>query len=91
MNDTFLGMVKKGEFKPFGSKIGLRLTSIQMQEARPPESGELNLDKYEGSAIMVSGKNSGGWVYSTQIVDHAGPILTSVAQRVLGKYKKEGQ
>ena len=80
-NSAVLGIVKDGKFQllwPEKSMLGsVRLTDIQMQEARSPESGELNLSKYEGQAIMVSGHGGGGgWVYDARIVDAAGPILT---------------
>ena len=80
-NSALLGCVEDGKFQllwPEKSMLGsVRLTDIQMQEARSPESGELNLSKYEGQAIMVSGHGGGGgWVYDARIVDAAGPILT---------------
>ena len=80
-NSMILGIVKGGKFQPLWPEKtvldSVRLTEIQMQEARSPESGELNLTKYEGQAVMVSGNGGGGgWVYDARIVDAAGPILT---------------
>lgn len=49
-----------------------------MQEARPPESTELDLTEYEGKAIMVRGHSSGEWIYSAEVIDQARPILTAV-------------
>jgi hypothetical protein len=60
------------------------LTRIQMQEARPPETEELNLTEYEGQAILVRGHDGGGWIYSAEVIDQAGPILTAVVQHVFG-------
>ena len=79
-NSKILGIVKSGEFIPVWPEKSVvdfvRLTKIQMQEARSPESGELDLSKYEGQAIMVNGNGGGGgWVYNARIVDAAGPIL----------------
>jgi hypothetical protein len=86
--DQVLGIVENGRFKRLepGGPLGdfLRLTSIQRQEARPPESGEVNLTEYEGKAIMVSGYVDSGWVYSAAVIDEAGPILTAVVQKVFG-------
>lgn len=63
-NNQFLGIVQGGQFQmlaPYSPSGGLvRLTSVQMQEARPPESAELNLTEYEGKAIMVQGYDGGG-------------------------------
>ncbi len=91
-NTHILGVVQDGKFVFLNPVEELnqtaRLTSIQMQEARSPESGELNLNKFEGKAIMVQGHNGGGWIYSAKIVDKAGPILTAVAKRVFRKRRK---
>ena len=82
----FLCMVENGQVvvvDPCFSPLGVvRLTSIPMYAAQPPVSGELDLTKYEGSAIMVSGFDGGGWIYSAEVVDHAGPILTAVVRRL---------
>ena len=88
-NDQFLGIVQNGAFqclvphRPSGGSV--RLTRIQMQEARPPESGELDLTEYEGQAIMVRGHDDGGWIYAAEVIDQAGPILTMVVQQVFGQ------
>ena len=89
-NDQFLGTVKNGAFQllvaphhPSGGSV--RLTRIQMQTAQPPESEELNLNEYEGKAIMVRGHDGGGWIYSAEVVDQAGPILTAVVQQLFGQ------
>jgi hypothetical protein len=88
--DLIIGIVRGGEFHPLESRQSLlgpvKLTSIRMMEARSPESGELRLEDYEGSVIMVWTKGSGGgWLYDARIVDQAGPILTAVALRVFGQ------
>lgn len=84
--DEILGVVKNGQFKRLesGQPLGdfLRLTSIQRQEARPPESGELDLVEYEGKAIMVTGYIDSSWVYEASVEDVAGPILTTVVRKV---------
>lgn len=88
--EEFLGIIRNGKFIPLNPEStsdDLRFTSIQMQEARPPESGELDLNKYEGKTIMVQGHNGGGWIYSAKIIDKAGPILTSLAEKVFGMRK----
>lgn len=56
-----------------------------MQESVPPETEELNLTEYEGKAIMARGHNSGGWIYSAEVIDQADPILTAVVQQVFGQ------
>jgi hypothetical protein len=90
--DLFLGIVQNRQFHPLGSKFPLgssiRLTHIQMQTAMSPESGELDLTQYEGSAIMVQGHSGGGWIYTAQIIDKAGPILTAVVKRVFGPHSQ---
>ncbi len=86
INDQFLGIVQGGRFQILAPDHAagnvVRLTGIQMQEAQPPEAKEIDLTKYEGSVVMVGGHFGGGWIYSAQIVEQAGPILSTVVTRV---------
>jgi len=89
-NDRFLGIVENGEYallapSPGPIDVPIRLAGISMQESVPPESKELDLTEYEGSAVMVRGHDSGGWIYSAEVIDQAGPILTAVVQQVFGQ------
>jgi len=88
-NDLFLDVVQNGQFQcltPTPARTGLvGLTRIPMQAAQPPESAEINLNEYGGSAVMVRGHNGGGWIYSAEVVDKAGPILTAVFQQVFSQ------
>jgi hypothetical protein len=83
---TFIGMVKEGKFRRLVPKqpmpLPIRLTTIQMQEARPVESGELDLSPYEGKAIMVTGHDGGNWIYRAAVLDSGGPLLTVITQKV---------
>jgi hypothetical protein len=84
---TILGVVRDGGFvhlEPADVKDS-QLTNIAMQEAMGPEGGELDLSPYEGNAIVVRGYDSGGWIYSPEPIDEAGPILTAVVLRVFGQ------
>ena len=88
--EDMLGIVREGKFYPVAIEdevaLPVRLTAIQMQQAIAPEAGELHLARYEGSAIMVQGHGGGGgWVYSAQVIDVAGPILTAVVKEVFAK------
>lgn len=89
-----IGVIRNGEFFPLEDQTDflgpIRLTSIRMMEARPPETGELWLTEYEGEVIMICGHGlGGGWIYSARVVDRAGPILTSIALKVFER-EKEG-
>lgn len=85
-NGQFLGIVKDGKFKSLQPrKSSDKLTTIAMQQAMAPESKRVSLKKYEGKAIMVSGHDGGGWIYSAKVVDSADPILTAVVQKAFGK------
>jgi len=87
----FIGIVKNRKFHLLApqpsspSTAAIRLTGMQMQEARPPESDELNLEKYEGKTVMVHGHDGGGWIYQAAIVDSGGPLLTALVMKVFGK------
>lgn len=88
-NEKFLCMVKDGKLTILlpESEAGnvVRLTEMPMQAAMPPEAQEISVKKHEGKAIMVEGRISGGWIYSTEMIDLAGPILSTLAQKVFGK------
>ena len=88
----YLGIVEKGKFRQLVPKtrsaLKNKFTSIAPQEARSPESGELSLGQYEDKAIMIEGVKQGVWLYSAQVTDSAGPILTAVVRKVFqGKRK----
>jgi hypothetical protein len=87
-----LGVIRNGEFLPLENQTDLlgpiRLTSIRMMEARPPETGELRLTEYEGEVIMICGNGlGGGWIYSARVVERAGPILTHIVLKVFEREK----
>jgi hypothetical protein len=88
--NLFIGIVKRGRFHLLAPRssspltAAIRLTGIQMQEARTPESAELNLEKYEGKAVMVHGHDGGGWIYRAAVVDSGGPLLTILVKQVFG-------
>lgn len=63
----------------------VRLTSIAVEEARPPDSGELDLRKYEGNAIAVQGHDQGDLIYSAGVIDTGGPIVTALVKHVFGR------
>ncbi len=93
-DSMILGIVNNGKFQPVWPEKSVldsvRLTKIQMQEARSPESGEIDLSKYEGKAVMVDGNGGGGgWVYDARIVDAAGPILTILVLERFSQSRKE--
>lgn len=73
----YVGMVRDDRFQPwlpFSAPRGaMRLTTIQMQEARSTESGELGLRPYEGRLILVRGHESGEWLYSARLLRVFGP------------------
>jgi hypothetical protein len=83
-----MGLVREGRFKlsvPSGRpEAYARLTLIPPQAAEPPEGGEIGLSEYEGRAIMVRGYDQGAWIYSAEITDVAGPILSAVVERLSG-------
>jgi hypothetical protein len=88
-NDQFLGIVQLGQLQILApdevAGESVRLTGIQMQEAVPPETREIDLTQYEGNALMVSGHFGGGWIYAASVIDHAGPIVAEVVKRVFGQ------
>jgi hypothetical protein len=87
--DQFLCIVKDGEIKVLlpESEAGnvVRLTEMPMQKAVAPEVQEISVKKHEGKAIMVEGRSSNGWIYSAELIDTAGPILSASVQKVFSR------
>lgn len=86
-NDQFLGLVKDGKLLLLSpeSQTGnfVKLTEMPMQAAIPPEAQEIDLKKHEGKAIMVIGHGTGSWIYSAEIIDLAGPIVSALVKKAL--------
>jgi hypothetical protein len=81
-----MGLVKVGKFLPFDEGSEIKLETIAMQEATSPLP--LDLTKYEGKVIMVTGDLQGNLMYSTVVIDVAGPILTAVVLEIFAKRSK---
>lgn len=83
-----MGLVRDGRLRlsvPSGrDSLTVRLTRVRPQEARAPESNEIDLSEYEGRALMVRGYDQSEWIYDAVIVDVAGLILTAVVERLTG-------
>lgn len=83
-NNAYLGIVQGGRLVPFATQrragAALRVTRLDRQAAQPPESGEISLDIYESSALLVNGIDDGEWIYSATVVEQAGQIVTLLAQ-----------
>ena len=82
-----LGLVKNASFllADTDNKNPMFLTTVRMQEARTPESGQIDLQQYEGNAIMVSFQAvNERWIYGANIIEVSGPILTQLVKKVYG-------
>ncbi|MDD1758171.1 MAG: hypothetical protein LUQ22_05510 [Methanotrichaceae archaeon] len=88
-DEDYLGLVKDRNLLLLipESEAGnvVRLTEMPMQAALPLEAQEIDLKKHESKAIMVRGRYGGGWIYSAEIIDLAGPILSALVQKVFSK------
>jgi hypothetical protein len=88
-DDQFLCMVNDGKITILlpESEAGnvVRLTEMPKQAAMPPEAQGISVKKHEGKAIMVKGRYLDGWIYSTEMIDLAGPILSALVQKVFNK------
>jgi hypothetical protein len=84
--EIFIGLVKNGKFHgilPKSIQGGpVLLTRIRVMESVSPESGQLNLVEYEGSAIAVQGINQGGAIYEASILESGGYILTALVKEI---------
>lgn len=60
-----------------------RLTTLDRPTLQPPELDEIHLDESEGQVVMVTGEADSQWIWSAQIVEVAGPIVTALAKALL--------
>ena len=85
-NAEYIGIVKDGAFVALSPEsvagTRLRLTRAAMQASFPPEHEELDPTICEGKAIMIRGHGDGEWIWSTEVVDVAGPILTETVRKL---------
>jgi len=88
-SEQFLCVVKDGKITVLlpESQAGnvVRLTEMPMQAAIAPEVQEISVKKHEGKTIMVEGRPSDGWIYSAELIDTAGPILSALVQKVFSR------
>lgn len=92
----FLSIVRFGRTKRVvEEEPGRRLTSVERQQAIPPESGELDLTTVEGKLVRVGGVPDGGWVYGARILSaqffraNVGMVLINTAGSVLKVERKK--
>lgn len=88
-SEQFFGIVKKGEFYVFAPQqlegTTVKLTRNKIEEPNSPESGIIDLTKFEGKIIEVSGRESGNWIYAANVDEEAGPVLSNFLKRVFLK------
>ena len=57
-----------------------RITGMGMQEARAPESAELDPSPWEGQFLLLEGRDSGDWLYSARVVRALTPLEATLAR-----------
>ena len=62
-----------------------------MQAAQPPDSAEVDLTGYEGCAVVILGRDGGGWVFSAKVIDQAGPIFATVLIQLFEEERKHAR
>lgn len=88
-SEQFFGIVRKGEFYVFAPQhlegTTVKLTCRNNDEPDSSESGIIDLSKFEGKIIEVSGCDSGKWIYSAKVEEEAGPVLSDFLKKVFLK------
>lgn len=88
-NEQIFGMVRNGGFYVFAPQHlegkTVKLTTVGLNESRPPENSEIDLSMYKEKIIEVNGFDSGGWIYSARVVEEAGPVLADFLKKVFLK------
>lgn len=87
--ERILGVVQGGLFRrltpirdPGG---GCRLTRAKAKDkAKSVDAKAIDLSPYEGTALLIEGRNQDMWVFDVDIIERAGPILSGLVQHVLG-------
>lgn len=86
-SNQYVGVVEGGRFILLlpESEAGShrRLTTLDRPVLQPPELDEIHLDESEGQVVMVSGYADREWIWSAQVVEVAGPIVTALAKALL--------
>ena len=81
----FVGTVADGRFQPlFPSWVHdptLRLTTVGPKDDGAPETGEIDLGRYEGSILRVTGYHQDGWIYSANVAEQARDSILSILAR----------
>ncbi len=78
-----LGIVVNAQFISADTRKPIEVTGAQMQDAIDPRAELIDLSKYEGKAILIScQRNDGSFLWGSNVVDTAGPILTAVVKKV---------
>ncbi|WP_260982273.1 hypothetical protein [Bacillus sp. WP8] len=79
----YIGQVHNGEFKhvylqpSFGDT---RFTKISEVAGEMPR--DFDFSSYEGKTIVVSGKQSSSWIYSTQVLGEANETVAEVLKKI---------
>lgn len=83
----YLGLVQNGRWQflspTHADAPTRRLTAIARQDARSPESGELDLSELEGSLVYVEGDKNDEWIYSAQIIDQCDMAMSAAVLALL--------
>lgn len=79
----FLGNVKH-EFIPLWPNRSMvkKFTTIPVQASEDPNMNILDISSYEGLIIIVEGDDDGDWVYSSRVLEKAGPVLSNILLKV---------
>lgn len=80
--DVHLGLVREGRFVPLDqADARLRLTAAPARE-EAPERGEIDLAGMEGRLIALTGERGRTWMYSVEVRERAGPVVSSAVRRL---------
>ena len=86
--DQVLGIVENSAFYriPIKGKTHepTKLTTIKITEAIHPDACPLNLSRYEGLVIVVNGHDRDGYIWEANVVEQAGPSLSSLLRKTFG-------
>jgi hypothetical protein len=87
---SYLGLVEIEKFTLLLPESGVgthrRLTTLSRDDNQPPELNELHLSEYEDQVLLVRGVADGNWIWSAEIVEVAGPIMSMLVKHLFGEF-----
>ncbi len=83
--DVHLGLVRDGRFVPLeGRQAPMLLTTTGSRDGSP-EAGKIDVSRWEGLLIAVTGEPGRGWMHSAEVRESAGFVVSGAIRELWGR------